>query len=302
MIYPGCGLGYLHMTDRSRQAREISQYVHRLEEEGITRRYVNQTKNTLLRFREHCRALGVNATRNVEPNTVWEFLGRYDGMSSSHQRTTASILRTYLAAHDNPAMLRMKLRYRGYGRTRVDWLAPEEIERVFMTPMTPQQMLMIGAGLLQGMRRIEMLRMTVGDARGALKPGSIMRVRGKGMKEREIPVHPDFIPILSSYLLWRDPHNDTDLMLGIGRTTSEKMLAEFCSEFGRKFTFHTMRRSFGRSLWLRGVAIETIATMYGHTSIDMTRRYLGIALTDMQKALESYRVPKATELLTEPAC
>ena len=114
MKYSGPPWGLLHMADRSRQAREISQYVQRLEEEGVTPRYVNQTKNTLLHFREHCRALEVNATRNVEPDTVWEFMKRYDGMSSSHQRTTASILRTYLAAHDNPAMLRMKLRYRGY--------------------------------------------------------------------------------------------------------------------------------------------------------------------------------------------
>ncbi|MEM0344073.1 MAG: tyrosine-type recombinase/integrase [Thermoplasmata archaeon] len=237
----------------------------------------------------------------MTPEVIWSFLKRFEGMSYSHQRTTASIIRMYLAAHGNPAMLRMKLRLTGYARTHVDWLTPEEIEAVFRTSMTPIQMVMIGAGLLQGLRRIEMLRMTVGDAKEALKSGGILRVRGKGGKEREVSVHPDFATILSHYLAWRDPQSDTEPLLGISRTASEKALQDFCSRFGKKFTFHTMRRSFGRTLWLRGIPIETISTIYGHSSVDMTRRYLGIALSDMQKALMGYRVPRIAELQIEPA-
>jgi hypothetical protein len=62
-----------------------------------------------------------------------------------------------------------------------------------------------------------------------------------------------------------------------------------------------MHRSFGRALWLRGVPTETTSTIYGHPSVDMTRRYLGIALSDMQKALMGYYVSRIVELRTEPA-
>lgn len=288
------------MTDRSRQAREISQYVCRLQEEGITPRYLSQIKSTLRSFRAHCEENGANTTKTVSPDIIWSFLKRYEGMSFSHQRTTASILRTYLVAFGNPCMLRMKLRFRGYGRTRVDWLTPEEIEQVFRTPMTPQQTLLIGAGLLQGLRRVETLRLSIRDAQEAFRT-QVLRVRGKGLKERGLPLHADFAMILSSFLVWRDPSNESEKLLPFSRTTSEKILAEFCSRFGKRFGFHTMRRSFGRALWLLGVPIETIAELYGHSSVDMTRRYLGIALGDMQRALASYRVPMAVPPQIRPA-
>lgn len=283
------------MIDRSRQAREVSQYVRQLEEEGITQRYMSQIKSTLRSFREHCREGEVNTTRGVTSEIVRSFLAKYEGMSFSHQRTTASILRTYLAAFRNPCMLRMKLRFRGYGRTRVDWLTPEEIEKVFRTPMTPQQTVLVGAGLLQGLRRIETLRLSVKDAQEALRT-QILRVRGKGLKERGLPLHTDFALILSAYLAWKDRSDGSERLLEMGRTTSEKVLQELCSRFGKRFGFHTLRRSFGRALWLLGVPIETITELYGHSSVDMTRRYLGIALGDMQKALASYHVSMAVPM------
>ncbi len=283
----------------SRQAREMSQYVRRLELEGITSRYLSQVRCTLRSFREHCAANGVGTTKGVTTELIWSFLKRYEDMSFSHQRTTASILRTYLNAYENGCMLRMKLRFRGYGRTRVDWLSLEEIEQIFRTPMTPRQTLLIGAGLLQGLRRVETLRLTVKDAKEALKT-QILRVRGKGMKERSVPVHVDYVVILSSYLAWLDPSDDSERLMPFSRTTSEDVLREFCGRFGKKFTFHTMRRSFGRALWLGGVQLETIAELYGHSSIDMTRRYLGIALGDMRQALATFRVPKIVHQQVQP--
>lgn len=288
------------MTDRSRQRREINQYLRGLEEEGMTRRYWSQVRSTLYSFREHCSALEVNSTRSVEPDTVWSFLAGFEGLSYSHQRTTASILRTYLTAHGNTCMHRMKLRFRGTGRTRVDWLTPEETEQVFRTPMMPREMLLIGAGLLQGMRRIETLRMTVRDAKEALQMQNL-RIKGKGHKERSMPLHEDFAVILQSFMAWADHETEAETVLGIQRTMSEKVLRQFCTRFGRRFTYHTLRRTFGRNLWLNGEKLETISELLGHSSVDMTRVYLGLNLTDMRKALAGYRVPAVCTLTTKPA-
>lgn len=288
------------MSDRSRMAGEIRQYIRGLEGAGITHRYVCQTRATLFSFRRLCSENGVHATSLVSSQLVLSFLQRYEGMSVSHQRTTASILRTYLAALENPSMLRMKLRLKGYSRTRVDWLTLEEIGRVFETKMLPEQAVLIGAGLLQGMRRIETLRMTFRDAQEALRTQNL-RVRGKGGKERTIPLHEQYALILQGYLAWTDPRDDSSPVLGFKRTRSEDLLAEFCSRHGRKFTFHTMRRSFGRALWLKGVQLETISEILGHSSTDMTRRYLGLNLSDMRAALQKYQVPLSVASLSYPA-
>lgn len=278
------------MTDRSRQRREINRYLYELEEQGLTTRYLSQMKGTLCSFREHCKALGMDSTKSVNRDCVWSFLRRYEGLSYSHQRTTASILRVYLTAYGNTCMHRMKLRFSGSARTRVDWLTPEETLRIFQTPMTPREMLLIGAGLLQGMRRIEILRMSVRDAKEALQTQNL-RIRGKGHKERSLPLHDDFSVILQSFLVWADREFDSELLLGIKRTACEKVLGQFCSRFGRRFTHHTLRRTFGRNLWLAGVQLETISELLGHSSVDMTRLYLGLNMTDMRKALSAYRVP-----------
>ncbi len=287
------------MSDRSRMAGEIRQYVRGLEEAGITHRYICQTRATLFSFRRFCSQQGIHKTSRVLPQLVLSFLQRYDGLSVSHQRTTASILRTYLAALENPSMLRMKIRLSGYSRVRVDWLTLEEVERVFATEMRPQQTVLIGAGLLQGLRRIETLRLTVRDAREALRTQNL-RVRGKGGKERTIPLHGQFAKVLQRYLEWADLGDEDKSMLGIARTRSEDLLEEFCGRFGRRFTFHTMRRTFGRVLWLKGVQLETISEILGHASTDMTRRYLGLNLSDMREALEKYQVPISVASLSYP--
>lgn len=42
-------------------------------------------------------------------------------------------------------------------------------------------------------------------------------------------------------------------------------------------------------MWLAGVPIETIATIYGHESTEMTLRYIGVNLGDQCKAFEAVR-------------
>jgi hypothetical protein len=42
-------------------------------------------------------------------------------------------------------------------------------------------------------------------------------------------------------------------------------------------------------MWLAGVPIETIATIYGHESTEMTLRYIGVNLSDQASAFEAVR-------------
>lgn len=48
---------------------------------------------------------------------------------------------------------------------------------------------------------------------------------------------------------------------------------------------HSLRRTFGRTLWEEGVPIELIAQILGHAETRMTRRYLALDLKDMSKAI-----------------
>ena len=283
----------------SRMNREVAKYLRKLVEEAYTERYIAQHRHTLSFFQRHCMERGIGTVSKVDSETALSFLNKYTSYSASYQAKHWVVVRRFLAEYENPALIRVRPRIHGTARTRVDWLTMEECESVFHTPMTPKESLLIGAGLLQGLRRIETLRMTVKDAKDALRT-SILRVRGKGGKERAIPLQDEFCVILRAYLTWSDPERDDIPMLKMGRSYSETLLQRFCGRFGRKFTFHTMRRSFGRNLWLLAVPIETISELLGHSSIDMTRKYLGIDQSDMRKALSCYKIARTCTISETP--
>lgn len=54
---------------------------------------------------------------------------------------------------------------------------------------------------------------------------------------------------------------------------------------GVKFTNHVLRWTHGRTLWLAGAPIETIAELMGHRDIHTTIDYLGIDLQDKVDAM-----------------
>jgi len=278
--------------NNTRLRREIGRYLRTLPDRGLTRRYSQSIRRTLLKFEEHCTERGVKTVERVNRDTIVSFLDTYSGMTASMQRQTACFLRMFLVHFDNRAIRTLKIRTSGPSRVHVDWLTPDETRLIMMTDMTPRQAVLIGAGLLQGMRRIETLRLTVKDTEDALKTG-VLRIRGKGYKERAVPLHVQFQGILQTYLRMMEPAGQNDPLIRIRRTRSEEDLSEFCSRFGKKFTFHTMRRTFGRNLWLLGVRLETISELLGHSSTDMTRLYLGLDLLDMRNALSVYRLPDA---------
>jgi integrase len=279
------------MYDNSRIRREIGQYLEGMRQQGMSKKHVQGTRYVLLEFSRHCAKEDIGSSRGVSMGIVMDFLKRYERFSAGYQIKARSYLRKFLAEHDNPAMLKIRSKVTGSSRTRVDWLTPEETVLILHSPMSPAQSVLIGAGLLQGMRRVETLRLSVKDARNAIR-FSVLRVRGKGGKEREIPMDRDFSEVLTNYLRQSEDQEEGSALLGFQDSKSERLLKDFCTRFGRKFTFHTMRRTFGRNLWLLGTPIETISELLGHSSSDMTRRYLGLNLTDMRQALARYSVSR----------
>lgn len=286
------------MYRNSRMRREIGKYLKKSMAEGLTPRYVSCMKYTLFDFMEHCSGYGIHCAGKVSSEAVLSFLEKFDGTSSSYQHKAACFLRRFLAYNENAVMVSMRVRVRGTARTRVDWLTPTETEAVLAIPMTATEAVLVRAGLLQGMRRIETLRLTVQDAKTALS-SSILVVRGKDNKLREIPLHLGFAEVLRAYFEKNPQLDGVSPLLGIQRSRSEKVLGGLCARFGRKFTFHTLRRTFGRNLWLRGVPLETISELLGHSSTDMTRLYIGINLVDMRRAIAELGCKSNLVLLDE---
>lgn len=278
------------MTYRdTRLRRDVGKYLQHMCDTSLSKEYVDASRRILRHFREHCEGYGVKCVSNVTAEIAQSFHEKYADKSGGHRRHIYAVTRGFLLFCENSNALKFKLRVRGYSRQRIDWLTPIETEAVLAAPMTAREAVMIRAGLLQGMRRIEIWRLTVSIAEQALRSAErSLRINGKGGKIREIPLHPGFAEALKAYLDQYPERLGNDRLIPIGKEQMANNVVEFSLRFGRRFSTHTLRRTFGRNLWLRGIPIETISELMGHASTDMTRLYLGLNLSDMRKAISEY--------------
>jgi integrase len=206
----------------------------------------------------------------------------------------------------NQAIQRVKPRWPPINRVRVDWLEPEQAETIRETAlrMDPLTSLIVHLELDLLLRRVEIMRLKVQDIRR-----EYMTVLGKGPrggKPRTVSLVPgDSEQVIGRYLGMRrqleglTEGTQTDLLVvyqrdgklrPYERTALDCRLKDLQAESGIKFLgHHTLRRTGGRLMWLAGVPIETIATIYGHESTEMTLRYIGVNLSDQASAFEAVR-------------
>lgn len=163
-----------------------------------------------------------------------------------------------------------------------------------------------------GLRASEMVSLKLGHihkarvkmaARGSKekhKTTLFLKVRGKGNKERHVPLMEEGVEILAGYLNgWRRSGSGTwlfpsrHLQRGVargGKHISARhlrgALQTMREPMGLEFTPHTMRRTYITMLWKKGVDLATIAKIAGHVSIQTTiNHYIVMEPGDVIKAL-----------------
>jgi integrase len=195
----------------------------------------------------------------------------------------------------NTAILRMKPQWQISVRTHVDWLEPEQAAKVRETAMDadPLTALIVHLELDLCLRRIEIKRLRPRDVHE-----NRLDVLGKGRfggKPRTVSLVPgESRELIAEYLKYRvlrwGEAGADDRLIPLERTALDNRLKRLQKLAGIKFLgHHTLRRTGGRLMWLAGVPIETIASVMGHESTEMTLRYIGVNLSDQAKAFEAVR-------------
>ncbi len=137
----------------------------------------------------------------------------------------------------------------------------------------------------------------VGVNRGDLDRGAhVVRVRGKGRRERLVPVGDQALAALDRYLdathhaRSATPRGDEPVFLGrrgrlSGRTVQrvvQRRLAEAASGLG--VTPHALRHSFASHLLDRGADLRAIQELLGHRSLNTTQVYTHVSRARLRKA------------------
>lgn len=122
-----------------------------------------------------------------------------------------------------------------------------------------------------------------------------IKVRGKGNKERIIPLTKEVAATLALYLKQRPEVASEHLFISrLGYEMHARsvygLVKKYLKAAGIKKTkaaVHSLRHTFGTSLMNNGVNIVVIQELLGHKKLETTRRYLHINNVDLRNAVDS---------------
>jgi integrase/recombinase XerC len=172
---------------------------------------------------------------------------------------------------------------------------PDGIAALAHTPLAESRdtalfTLLYGAGL----RINEALSLDLRDLPRASAEGAVLRVRGKGDKERLVPLLPAVMTALHAWANRHpDPAPDSPLFPGVrgGRldpAVAQKAMRDYRRLAGlpEHATPHALRHSFATHLLEGGADLRSIQELLGHASLSTTQRY---TLADEAHLLDVWR-------------
>lgn len=140
-----------------------------------------------------------------------------------------------------------------------------------------------------GMRRTELITLNINSID---LQGNIIKVLGKGNKMRQIPISPKLSEILKEYI--EKVKNKFDLRKSLFYTNKGKLIyPEFVYKLTnnylsvvtskKKKSPHVMRHSFATQLMKKGVDINSLKELMGHSAISSTERYTHYNIEELKE-------------------
>ncbi len=176
-----------------------------------------------------------------------------------------------------------------------DILSPEEMEKLIMQPNPntlkgARDRAILEVLYASGLRVSELCQLKIEHV-----DDTYLRIKGKGGKERLVPIGIKAIAAIDHYLTFRDGKRQRALFVGRGeqpihRVSVWQLVKRYARQAGiTKVIFpHTFRHSFATHLLDNGADLRVIQEMLGHASISSTDRYTHISRTHLHEAFQMF--------------
>jgi len=175
----------------------------------------------------------------------------------------------------------------------VEYLDDDEMLELFKAAAQARDRALLLLLYNTGARVQEIVDLDVGDIR--LKPVPVVTIKGKGNKQRTIPLWERTGEALKQWLAERGDAGKPLMLNAQGHRLSRSgvayILCKFagraglCARYARRVTPHVIRHTTAMHLLRAGVDITTIAAWLGHSQLATTHGYVAIDLRMKQKAL-----------------
>ena len=262
-------------------------------EEGASPRTIEAYRRDVIRCAVHLREQGITSAREITPSALREFVYHLKdlGLAGSSIRRNISALRTWfrvmlaegLVLTDPTERLDAPQRW----RTLPEVLSVDEVTRLLAAPQLDERLAFRDRAMLElaygaGLRVSEWIGLAVKDV---LLEDGLVRVFGKGSKERLVPIGRSAIGAVAVYLrelrplLERGQGRGILFLNGQGRPLTRmgawKILRKYVTQAGieKAVSPHTLRHSFATHLLEGGADLRAVQEMLGHADIATTQIY-----------------------------
>ncbi len=146
-----------------------------------------------------------------------------------------------------------------------------------------------------GLRVSEITKLKVSDV---LFDTGFIRIKGKGKKERFVPVDKITLELLKNYLSGRNYTTSKDFVFLSNRKRAFtrqglwKIIKRKFRKIGVELKPHTLRHMFATHMLENGANIRAVQEMLGHESITTTQIYTDITDNSLQEAFNKFDIIK----------
>jgi len=262
-------------------------------EKGASPRTDEAYLRDLARFATFARLKGARAPDSVGSKTLREYVYHLKdlGLAPSSIRRNVSAVRSYFRfmldeghlVRDPSERLETPKRW----RTLPDVLTVKEVESLIAAPSLDEPLAFRDRAMLElaygaGLRVSEWISIGVRDV---LMNERLVRVFGKGGKERVVPIGRSAIAAVAIYVRELRPRIERGKGKGVlflnsrgeplSRMGAWKILRKYVDQAGitKRVTPHTLRHSFATHLLEGGADLRAVQEMLGHADISTTQIY-----------------------------
>ncbi|PYO50500.1 MAG: site-specific tyrosine recombinase XerD [Gemmatimonadetes bacterium] len=262
-------------------------------EQGASVQTSRAYKLDIARFVAYANVKGAKSAIDVGARTLREYVYHLKdlGLSPASIRRNVSAVRTYFkfllaeghVVRDPSERLETPKKW----RTLPDVLAVDEIEKLLAAPSLDEPLAFRDRAMLElaygaGLRVSEWISLSVRDV---MLQDHLVRVFGKGGKERLVPIGRRAIGAIAIYLRELRPKLEKGEGKGIlflnargqplSRMGAWKILRKYVDQVGitKPVSPHTLRHSFATHLLEGGADLRAVQEMLGHVDISTTQIY-----------------------------
>jgi integrase/recombinase XerD len=281
-------------------------------EQGLSPRTQEAYQRDLLRFAEYAESKGTIAPPDITARLLREYVYHLKdlGLSPASIRRNVSAVRTYfrfltgdgIVVRDPSERLETPKRW----RTLPDVLTVGEVQQLLASPTLDDNLVFRDRALLElaygaGLRVSEWITLGVRDL---LLEDGLVRVFGKGNKERLVPIGRSAIGAVAIYLRELRPKLEKGEGKGVlflnargkplTRMGAWKLLRGHVERAGitTRVSPHTLRHSFATHLLEGGADLRAVQEMLGHVDIATTQIYTHVDREYLRQVHRSFH-PRA---------